>query len=68
MLQSAIEQMQVKEQRKRDEENMEKDFKKRLMEKFAEDERLEQFNVQKRKQKELEYKKEVIFNFNYILD
>lgn len=28
MLQSAIEQMQVKEQRKRDEENMEKDFKK----------------------------------------
>ena len=51
--------MQLKEERKREEEKMENEFKKKLMEKFAEDERLEQYNVQKRRMKEMEFKKEV---------
>jgi hypothetical protein len=60
MLQAAIEHMQVKEEKKRDEERMENEFKRKLMEKFAEDERLEQYNAQKRRMKEIEYKKEVM--------
>jgi hypothetical protein len=59
MLQSAIEQMQVKEARRKDEERLENEFKKRLIEKYAEDEKLEQYNVIRRKQKELDFKKEV---------
>lgn len=38
---------------------MEEVFKKKLMEKFAEDERLEQMNAQKRRMRELEHKREV---------
>ena len=38
---------------------MEEDFKRRLMEKFAEDDRLEQLNAQKRRMKELEHKREI---------
>ena len=60
MLQAAIEHMQIKEEKKRDEERMENEFKRKLMEKFAEDERLEQYNAQKRRMKEIEYKKEVM--------
>jgi hypothetical protein len=59
MLEAAIEHMRVKEERKRDEERMEMEFKKRLMDKYAEDERLEQYNAQRRKQKELELKRQV---------
>ena len=59
MLTSAIEQFRVKEQKKKEEDRMENDFKKRLMEKFAEDEKLEQYNAIRRKQKEIELKKEV---------
>jgi hypothetical protein len=59
MLQSAIEHIQLKEEHKREEERMENEFKKRLLEKFAEDERLEQYNAQKRRMKEIEFKKEV---------
>ncbi len=59
MLQSAIEQMNVKEDRRKDEERMEGEFKKRLMEKFSHDERLEQYNAQRRRTKEIELKKEV---------
>ena len=59
MLQSAIEQMQIKDNRRKDEERMEGEFKKKLMEKFSEDERLEQYNAQRRRQKEIELKKEV---------
>lgn len=62
MLQSAIEQMQLKELRKQEEQSMEGEFKKRLLEKFAQDERLEQYNAQRRKQKELDLKKEVTIN------
>ena len=38
---------------------MEEEFKKKLMEKFAEDERLEQMNAQRRRMRELEHKREV---------
>lgn len=38
---------------------MEEDFKYKLMQKFAEDERLEQMNAQKRRMKELEHKREI---------
>jgi hypothetical protein len=59
MLQAAIEHMQLKEERKREQDKMENEFKKKLMEKFAEDERLEQYNMQRRRMKEIEFKKEV---------
>lgn len=59
MLKSAIEQIQLKQLRKKEEEQFEMDFKRKLMEKFAEDERLEQYNAMRRKQKEIELKKEV---------
>jgi len=65
MLQSAIDHIRVKEIRKKEEEKLEAEFKKKLMEKFAEDERLEQFNAIRRKQKELELKKEVITILSY---
>ena len=38
---------------------MENEFKKKLMEKYAEDERLEQYNAMRRRQKEIDLKKEV---------
>ena len=59
MLASAIEQAQLKEEKKRLELEEEKEFKRRLLEKFKEDERLEQYNIVKRKQKELDYKKDI---------
>jgi hypothetical protein len=59
MLQCAIEQMQAKEARRKEEDRMENEFKKKLMEKYAADEKLEQYNVIRRKQKELDFKNEV---------
>jgi hypothetical protein len=59
MLSSAIRQFDEKENKKRDEELMENDFKKKLMEKYAADEKLEQFNAMRRRQKEIDLKKEV---------
>jgi len=59
MLASAIEHAKIKELRKKQEEDEEREFKKKLMEKYKEDERLEQYNIQRRKQKELEYKNEI---------
>lgn len=38
---------------------MEDEFKQKLMEKFAEDERLEQMNAQRRRMRELEHKREI---------
>ncbi len=38
---------------------MEDEFKQKLMQKFAEDERLEQMNAQKRRMRELEHKREI---------
>ena len=64
MLRAAIEHMNVKGERKREEEKMESEFKKRLMEKYAEDERLEQYNAIRRKQKEMDYKYEVKYILN----
>ncbi len=68
MLQSAIDQQLRKEMIKREEEKLEAEFKKKLMEKFAEDERLEQYNAIRRKQKEVELKKEVMNEFLLQLD
>jgi hypothetical protein len=69
MLQSAIDHLRVKELRKKEEDKLELEFKKRLMEKFAEDERLEQYNAIRRKQKELELKKEVrVYNLCFNID
>lgn len=59
MLQSAIDQFKIKERRKQEEELLEGEFKKKLMEKYAEDERLEQYNAIRRKQREIDLKKEV---------
>ena len=64
MLSSAIRQFNEKENKKRDEELMENEFKRKLMEKYAADAKLEQFNAMRRRQKEIDLKKEVkIFCF-----
>ena len=59
LLASAIEQMKYKQKKKQEEQEMEIAFKKKLMEKFAEDEKLEQYNMRRRKQRELDLKAEV---------
>lgn len=51
--------MQLKAERAAEERRMEDEFKQRLMAKFAEDERLEQMNAQKRRMRELEHKREI---------
>jgi hypothetical protein len=52
-------QLELKEEKRQEEKRMEGVFKKKMMEKFAEDDRIEQMNAQKRRMKELEHKKEV---------
>lgn len=52
-------QLQLKAERKVEEKRMEDEFKRKLMEKFAEDERLEQMNAQRRRLREQEHKREV---------
>lgn len=52
-------QKKLKEQMKKEEEKMEQEFKQKMLEKFKEDERVEQMNAQKRRMKELDFKKEV---------
>ena len=42
-----------------EEERMEEEFKIKMAEKFAEDERLEQMNAQKRRMREQEHKREI---------
>jgi len=49
-----------KEEQVREEQRMEKEFRKRMLEKFAEDDKIEQMNAQKKRMKELEHKREVI--------
>ena len=72
MIASTIRQFNEKESKKQDEERLENDFKKMLMEKYAEDERLEQFNAMRRRQKEIDLKKQVnillFILFNLIKD
>ena len=59
MINSAILQRKIKEDNLKKEKEIEEEFKKKLMEKFAEDEKMEQMNKQKRKIKEIEMKKEI---------
>ena len=59
-LQSAKQyQLELKLERLAEEKRMEDEFKKKMAEKFAEDERLEQLNANKRRMKELEHKREI---------
>jgi len=51
--------MRLKAERAAEEQRMEDEFKRKLMEKFAEDERLEQMNAQRRRMRELEHKRQV---------
>lgn len=44
---------------------MEKEFRKRMLDKFAEDDKIEQMNAQKKRMKELEHRKEVDFFKKY---
>jgi len=51
--------MKLKAERAAEEKRMEDEFKVKLMEKFAEDERLEQMNAQRRRMREQEHKRQV---------
>lgn len=51
--------MRLKAERAAEEKRLEEDFKLKLLQKFAEDERLEQMNQQKRRMRELEHRREV---------
>lgn len=52
-------QLRLKAERAAEEKRLEDEFKEKLMAKFAEDERLEQMNAQKRRMRELEHKREI---------
>lgn len=52
-------QIKLKAERLAEEKAMEEEFKIKMAEKFAEDERLEQMNQQKRRMRELAHKKEI---------
>lgn len=59
-LQAAREyQLRLKAERAEEELRMEGEFKRKLLEKFAEDDRLEQMNAQRRRMRELEHKREI---------
>ena len=51
--------MRLKAERAAEEKRLEEDFKQKLLQKFAEDERLEQMNQQKRRMRELEHRRDV---------
>lgn len=51
--------MRLKAERAAEEKRLEEDFKQKLLIKFAEDERLEQMNQQKRRMREQEHKREI---------
>lgn len=53
------EEMAFKEMRRQAEKEEEEAFRKAMMAKFAEDDRIEQMNAQKRRMKQLEHKREV---------
>ena len=52
-------QLRLKAERLAEEKRMEDEFKIKMAEKFAEDERLEQMNAQKRRMRELEHKRQI---------
>lgn len=59
-LQAAKEfQARLKAERASEEKRLEDEFKDKLMQKFAEDERLEQMNAQKRRMREQDHKREI---------
>lgn len=51
--------MTVKEMRRQAEKEEEEAFRNMMMDKFAEDDRIEQMNAQKRRMKQLEHRREV---------
>lgn len=57
--QTCQQQMAFKQMRRQAEKEEEETFSKMMMAKFAEDDRLEQMNAQKRRMKQLEHKREV---------
>ena len=59
MIESEIAHRKAKEENKKKEKELENIFKKELMEKFEKEEKLEKLNIEKRKQKELNYKREI---------
>lgn len=52
-------QLKLKAERLEEESRMEQEFKIKMAEKFAEDERLEQMNAQKRRMREQEHKRQI---------
>lgn len=52
-------QMKLKEERRAEEDRLEKEFRDKMLAKFAEDDRLEQMNAQRRRMKELEHKHQI---------
>ena len=61
MMQAEREAHEMKLAKKLEEDRMEQEFRKMMMDKFAHDEKLEQLSAQKRRMKELEHKKEVLY-------
>ena len=59
MLQWAILQMQKKEEKKKEEEKIENEIKQKMLAKFAEDDRQEQLNLERRKQKIKEFQDDI---------
>lgn len=59
MQQTCQQQLAFKEMRRQAEKEEEETFRKMMMAKFAEDDRIEQMNAQKRRMKQLEHKREV---------
>lgn len=58
MQQTCQEQMAVREMREQAKRDEEEAFRKAMMDKFAEDDRIEQMNAQKRRMRQLEHKRE----------
>ena len=62
MIESEKEAHHMKLVRKQEEERMEQEFRMKMLQKFADDDKLEQMNSQKRRMKEIEHKREVIIS------
>lgn len=59
MIRAEMEAKDRKRRQKEEEERMEGEFRRMMMEKFAKEDKLEQLAQQKRRMKELEHKKEI---------
>ena len=59
MIQAERDDYAMKQARKAEEDRIERQFRQQMMDKFKEDERLEQLSQQKRRMKELQFKKDV---------